>query len=206
MATVSRFQRMQEVLGRRLGHVRCAAESLYHRHNVSAVLRTCESLGMQHVHLVGEEFQATRGASRGAERWLSLHRHATAEQAIEAIRQAGFALWVADLADDAVAPETVPLDRPLCLWVGAELEGVSEVAREAADGVLTVPMRGFTQSLNVSVAAALALRPVAERVRALGEAALLAPSEREAILRAWVEREDPHGAAIEARAALDLDL
>lgn len=203
MTTPGRLERMREVLGQRLGHVRCAAEALYHRHNVSAVLRTCDALGIHRVHLVGEQFVATTGASRGAERWLEIAEHPTAEQAVAAIKAAGFRLWVADLAEPPVAPEEVPIDEPVCVWVGAELSGVSEAARAAADGIVTVPMRGFTQSLNVSVAAALALRPIAERARALGPRALLPEAEQTAIFAAWEARETDEHRGIAARAHLD---
>ena len=90
-----------------------------------------------------------------------------------------------------MAPEAVPVDAPVCLWFGAELVGVSPVAREAADGVVQLPMYGFAQSLNVSVAAALVLRPVAEAARRLGPAAGLPEGERRRILSAWLTRE--HG-------------
>lgn len=185
-----RLERMREVLDRRMHHVSVALEALYHRHNVSAVLRTVDAMGLHRVHLVEGHFKAVRGAARGAERWLELHHHASPADAIEAIRGAGYRVYVADFAEDALIPEQLPVDQPVCLWFGAELVGVSPVAREAADGVVMIPMHGFAQSLNVSVAAALTLRPVAERARALGEAALLAPAEREAIWEAWLEREE----------------
>ncbi len=204
MIREARRLRMEEVVTHRLGHLRCAAEALHHRHNVSAVLRTCEALGVHHAHLIGDEFVATRGASRGAERWMAVDRHDTAEEAIAAIKGAGYRLWVADLSDPPTAPEDVPIDEPLCIWVGAEMSGVSEVARAAADGVVTVPMRGFTQSLNVSVAAALTLRPIAERVRALGPRALLPEATQRELLASWLEREEEHDRGVEARAALRL--
>jgi tRNA (guanosine-2'-O-)-methyltransferase len=185
-----REDRLRVALDQRLGHVRVAAEALYHRHNVSAILRTCDAFGVHHVHLVEGAIKPSRSTSRGVERWLHLHRHADAPAAIDAIRAAGFSIWVADLADEAVAPEALPLERPVCLWFGAELAGVSPTARAAADGVLTVPMRGLAESLNVSVAAALALRPVAERARALGPAALLPEAEREAVWADWIARDE----------------
>lgn len=186
---MERLDRIVTAAQGRIGWVRCAIEALYHRHNVSAVLRTCESLGIQHVHLVEGHFQPSKGAARGAERWLTLHEHANADEAVAAIRGAGCAIWVADFADPPTPPEAIPLDRPVCLWFGAELVGVSPAARAAADGVVTIPMRGLSQSLNVSVAAAVALRPVAERARAeLGERALLA--DRDALLAGWIAREE----------------
>jgi len=180
---------MRQVLDDRLGLVRCAVEAVYHRHNASAILRSCDAFGVHHVHLIGAEGPPS-GAARGAERWLALHDHRAVEDALAALRDAGVEVWVADLAEGPTAlPEEIPLDRPVCLWFGAELVGVSDEARRAAKGVVTVPMRGMGQSLNVSVAAALVLRPVCERARAIGAPALLSESEREATLAAWLERD-----------------
>ncbi len=184
---------MRWVLDQRLHHVCVAVEALYHRHNVSAVLRTADALGLHRVHLVEGHFRAVRGTSRGAERWLELHHHQTPEEAVTAIRAAGYRIWCADLdeeADSPTAPEQVPIDTPVCIWFGAELVGVSEVAREAADGIVTVPMRGFAQSLNVSVAAAVTLRPIAEAARRRGPEALLAAEEREQVWSSWLAREE----------------
>lgn len=186
---------MEEVLAQRLARVSVAMEALYHRHNVSAILRTCEALGVHTVHVVGEA-RASRGPARGAERWLDLVHHASAADAVAEIRAAGCALYVADLVGAAIEPEAVPVDRPVCLWFGAELVGVAPAARAAADGVVTVPMRGMTQSLNVSVAAALVIRPVAERARQLGDGALLPGSVRRETLAAWLAREEATVSAV----------
>jgi tRNA (guanosine-2'-O-)-methyltransferase len=189
---------MAAVLDQRLGRVRCALEAVYHRHNCSAILRTADALGIHTTHLVEGHFRPGRGAARGAERWLDLRWEPGVESALEALRTDGFDVWVADFDVAGVAPEEVPLERPVCLWFGAELAGVSPTARAAATGVITLPMRGFAQSLNVSVAAALALRPVAERMRAAhGAGALLAPAVRAATLAEWRRRER----AIDADAA-----
>lgn len=204
MSEIDRFLKMQRVLEQRLSRLRCAAETVRSRHNVSAILRSCDAFGLQHVHLVGEHFTATKGASRGAERWMNVHRHDTTAAAVRAIKDAGVRLYVADFDDASVSPEQVPLDAPVCIWVGAELAGVSPEAREAADGVVQVPMQGFSQSLNVSVAAAVTLRALSLRCRALGPEALLDDAERSALLQAWVDREDPHNLAVEARASLRL--
>jgi tRNA (guanosine-2'-O-)-methyltransferase len=176
-------------LNDRLSLVRCAVEAVYHRHNASAILRSCDAFGVHHVHLVGADGPPS-GAARGAERWLALHAHRDVGEALATLRDAGVDLWVADLADGpTVLPEDLPLERPVCLWFGAELVGVSDEARRAAKGVVSVPMRGMAQSLNVSVAAAITLRPVAERARALGQRALLSDDERERTLREWLARD-----------------
>jgi tRNA (guanosine-2'-O-)-methyltransferase len=188
----ARAQRIAAAAAQRLKWVRCAAEHLYHRHNVSAVLRTCDAVGVHDVHLVGPPpFTPSRGPSRGVYHWLRMHEHATSAEAIARIKADGYALWIADFADPPVPPAQVPVDRPICLWFGAELVGVSEEARAAADGVVTLPMHGFAQSLNISVAAAVSLYSVAERARALhGDDALLDAEDREAILASWYQRDD----------------
>ncbi|MFT4624071.1 MAG: tRNA (guanosine-2'-O-)-methyltransferase [Myxococcota bacterium] len=193
---------MREVLGQRLARVHCAIEAVYHRHNVSAILRTCDALGVHNVHLVEGHFTPAHGASRGAERWLDVRDHPTPEAAIAAIRAAGCRIYIADLSDDAVTPEQVPVDKPVCIWMGAELAGVSDTALAAADGVITIPMHGFAQSLNVSVAAALALRAVAERARAIGPDALLSEQERAATWAEWMERAENIDRGAAARASL----
>lgn len=187
----ARLERMRHVLEQRIGHVRCALEAVYHRHNVSAALRTCDAMGLHHVHLVEGHFTPAKGAARGAERWLDIAWHRSAADAIEALRAAGCAIYAADLAEDGLTPEEIPLDRPVCLWFGAELAGVSAEALAAADGVMTIPMRGFSQSLNVSVATALAVRAVAERARReLGPRALLPESERERTWDRWIAQQE----------------
>lgn len=185
-----RRERIRSNLGQRLDRVCVAIEALHHRHNVSAVMRTADALGIHRVHLVEGHFKPSKGAARGAERWLEIHEHATAGEAVEAIRAAGYEIWVADLGDGALTPSEVPVDRRICLWFGAELVGVSEEARAAADGVVCIPMRGFAQSLNVSVSAGMILANVADRARAEGREALLGDAERERQLAAWFERED----------------
>lgn len=204
MPTERRIARMEEVLSARLGWVCCAVEAVYHRHNASAILRTCDALGVHRVHLVEGRFRPSKGAARGAERWLDLRRAATPEVALEELARDGYAVWIADLTDDALPPEEVPLDEPVCLWLGAELVGVGPEARAAARGVVKLPMRGFVQSLNVSVAAALALRPLAERARvAQGERALLAPDVRTATMEQWLADEAAMRKGVQARMALD---
>lgn len=201
-----RRQRIEDALGQRLGWVSCAIEAIYHRHNVSAVLRTADALGIHRVHLVEGKFTPAKGAARGAERWLDLRWDTDPRDTIAAIRAEGRQLWIADLADPPVAPEQIPLDRPVCLWFGAELSGVGPEARAAADGVVTIPMRGFAQSLNISVAAALAMRSVAERARAEhGDRALLPADQRERTLAEWLARDEHMDIGIAARAAARWD-
>lgn len=196
-----RRARIRENLWRRLDRVCVAIEALHHRHNVSAVLRTADALGVHRVHLVEGHFKPSKGAARGAERWLEIHHHTDAVTALRAIRDSGYEVWCADLKPGAVSPSEVPVDRKICLWFGAELVGVSPEVLAAADGCITIPMLGFAQSLNVSVSAGMVLSDVAGRARALGREALLSDEVRSVQLKAWMDREDEVMFRLHRRAA-----
>ena len=183
-----RVGRMLEILDRRMGSLLLVAEAVRRRHNVSAIIRSADALGLHELHLVTGGFKPSPGAARGSERWLELHRHATTTACISQLRERGFRIYAADLAPGAHTPEQVPVDRPLALLFGSELAGVSDEARALVDGAVALPMLGFVESLNVSVAAALITRAVAERRRAL-VGADLGEEARLRSLRSWLERE-----------------
>ncbi len=186
-----RQERLAFVAAHRITHVHVVLEHMHHRHNVSAMLRTCEALGIHHVHLVGEErFQAAKGPAKGSHHWLNLHHHETVEEAIAWVKDHGLALWVADFAEPPVEPADVPLQQPVAVWMGAELVGVSDKAREAADGVITIGMYGMSQSLNVSAAAGMTLHVLTSRVRReLGPEALLDPLVAKEMVAGWLQRD-----------------
>jgi tRNA (guanosine-2'-O-)-methyltransferase len=190
---------MIEVLEARLGSVVVVAEAVRRRHNVSAILRSADALGLHEVHLVTRTFKASAGACRGAERWLRVLLDADTPTCIEGLRQRGFTIWAADLDSSCTLPEAVPVEGPVALLFGSEMAGVSPEARSLCDGIVGLPMRGFVESLNVSVAAALILRSVSERRRAR-VGADLDEIEKERILEAWIEREHRYIAAASRRA------
>lgn len=197
--TERRQERVRGVLSERLGSLVVVVEAVNRRHNVSAILRSAEAFGLHEVHLVTGAFKPSRGAARGAERWLELHRHSSVEACFDALRARGLTLWVADLAPGAHTPEQVPVDDPLAVLFGSELTGVSETARAMADGVVSVPMHGLTESLNVSVAAACTLHRLAERRRFRVGGGDLEPERQVAFYDDWLLREAQAEAGMRAR-------
>ena len=184
-----RIQRCLELLDVRVDGLVVASEAVYRRHNVSAILRSAEAFGLHEAHLITNAFQPSFGASKGGERWMELHFHESTSQWAAQMRSRGHAIYVADLAEEAFTPDTLPVDQPLAVLFGGELAGVSEEARELADGVVSVPMVGVTQSLNVSVAAAVVLNRLATRRGEVPGAKGIEGERREAYLRAFIERE-----------------
>ena len=188
---ISRFNKMQEVLERRLKSVVLIVEATYMRHNLSAMFRTAESFGIQNVYFVCSKNIYSSSASRGSERWLQVEIVNSIEQLVQKLKKEGFSFFIADFHEESFNPNSVPIDRKIAICMGTELTGVSEKAKQLADGVIQIPMHGFTQSLNVSVATACILQAVTERRRNfLGQKGDLTSNEKDVILDKWVSREE----------------
>jgi tRNA (guanosine-2'-O-)-methyltransferase len=184
-----RQARVRTMLAGRLGSVVVILEAVHRRHNVSAIMRSCECFGVHEVHLITDGFRPSKGAARGSERWLDIHRYTDTTSAIEAVKSRGFKVFIADLMEGSFSPDTVPIDQPTAILMGAELTGVSDEARRLADGAVCVPMHGLTESLNVSVAAACILQRVADRRRAVIGQGDLEVGRQEAFFDQWYEWE-----------------
>lgn len=194
MVLPRRLARILEVLDGRLAGVRAVVENLHHPHNMSAMLRSCEALGVQHLHVVEEyeEYKVSRKITMGSHKWLTLHRHRNFAECASELKALGFSIHAAVLSDRAVPVSEVPVDRPVALLFGNEQFGVTPAAREFCDGEFIIPMNGFVQSFNVSVAAALSIYDVTTRMRKSGyPGALLNPDEKAALLAEWLPKSAP---------------
>ena len=167
LVTERRRERVATALSDRMGSVVAVAEAIHRRHNSSAILRSCEAFGVHEIHLIHEGFSPSAGAARGAERWVYTRSFPSTVQSLTELQARGFHIYVADFIEPCWTPEEVPVDHPIAVVFGSEARGVSDTARSFARGAITIPMRGLTASLNVSVSAALILRTVADRRRAL---------------------------------------
>lgn len=165
--TPERAAKVRRALDGRVGSVVAVVEAVRRRHNASALIRSCEAFGVHEVHLITSFFRPSVGAARGAERWVRTRTFPEVSSSIDELHQRGFRVYVADLATDAFTPETLPVDQPVAVLFGSEVRGVSAEARALADGAVMIPMRGLTESLNVSVSGAILLRAVADRRRAI---------------------------------------
>lgn len=190
--TPERRAKMDRVLERRVRAVTVVLENLYDPHNISAVLRSCEALGIQDVHVVETEhkFKFSRGITKGCEKWLTIHRYATPAECVSALHAAGYEMVVADHRPETPRIEALPAVRRRAFWMGAEHFGLSDAARALADGRYRIPMSGFTESFNVSVAAALTLYAARTRWETeTGLAGDLSAGERDEIRVGWLRRD-----------------
>lgn len=163
-----RLGRFREVLANRTRHITVALEDVYHLHNTSAVIRSCDVFGIQDIQLVESRFgkQLDRKIAMGAQKWVDVYRHKSATTCLEELRNSGYKIVAASPHLHSYTPENLPLDAPIALFLGAEKEGLSADIMEAADMTVHIPMLGFTESLNVSVAAAILLHQLGQRLRA----------------------------------------
>jgi len=158
LLTDERRARIEACLARRTRAVIPVLEAVDDPHNVAAVLRSADAFGVQEVHLIEgpQEFLAARSITQGAERWLDVVRHRDPEACVASLRSRGFRVYVATM-DGEVGPEALAAVPKVAVVFGNEQTGVGAAARSACDGRYTIPMHGFAQSLNVSVAAAITL-------------------------------------------------
>jgi len=153
-----RVARIDAVIAGRTRSVVPVLEAVDDPRNVAAVLRSADAFGAQEVHLIeGQQpFLAARRVTQGAELWLDLIRHRSPEDCVASLRARGFRIVLATM-DGELDPEHLCAIARLAIVFGNERDGTSEKLSALCDARYRIPMRGFAQSLNVSVAAAITL-------------------------------------------------
>ncbi len=159
--TVERAAKLRAVLERRQSTLTVVFENVHDPHNVSAVLRSCDAVGVLEAHGVYTGFQEFpelgRKSSASARKWVDLHLHENVASCFSALRSRGFKIYTTHMSSDAVSLYDLDLTQPVALVFGNEHSGVSQEARALADGNFLVPQMGVVQSLNISVACAVSL-------------------------------------------------
>jgi tRNA (guanosine-2'-O-)-methyltransferase len=184
-----RLERFRTVLDQRTLWIVPVLENIRKAHNASAVVRTCDALGVAAVHFVEyeNEFALNPQISKGAHDWVEQRAWTSSDECFDWFRQQGYLIVGTTLHEDAVHPKDLPIDRPLALILGNEKNGLSKRAIAECDCLVCLPMRGFVESMNVSVAAALIMHGHLERVRAIGDDRWKLPvGDRKRILRRWI--------------------
>ena len=166
--TDARCQRIDTVLAARMGDIGVAVESPTDPHNAAAIVRTADAFGVMHVHVIAAEGRAlhSKGTTQGAHRWVDTHHHPDLDSFLADVRERD-ALVCGAWMDAPHTVDEIPADRHVCLLLGNESRGLSQRAREASRLGYRVEMFGMSESLNLSVTAALSLYNVLQRRRAI---------------------------------------
>lgn len=194
MRTERRLARLDTVLRKRQPDLTVVLENIHDPHNVSAILRTCDAAGVLGVHLVYtiEEFpDIGKKSSASARKWIPRTKHASVRDCCDTLRKDGFSIYATRLDDTARSVFELDLRKPTAFVFGNEHRGVSEEAASLADASISIPMMGMIQSLNVSVACAVALYEVVRQRLYAGDygAPKLSSDRLAALLKEWAMKE-----------------
>jgi tRNA (guanosine-2'-O-)-methyltransferase len=159
--TPERQSRLLSVLNKRQDDITVVLENVFDPHNISAVMRTCDAVGVQEIYVLNTNIPRHKkwGAksSSSAAKWLTIHQFDNAESCFAELRKKYSGILTTHLSSDAANLYTLDLTRPVALVFGNEHSGVSEKIRQLADGNFIIPQAGMIRSLNISVACAVTL-------------------------------------------------
>lgn len=166
-----RKQRFDEVIANRTDHIRIVLENVYQAHNASAVLRSCDCFGIQHVHFIENKnnYKISADVAMGSSNWLSIHRHNKGEnntrETLLDLKKQGYKIVATTPHKDDHTLDTLPVNEKIALVFGTEIDGISEDVYDLADDFVKIPMYGFTESFNISVCAAICMYDLTTRIR-----------------------------------------
>ncbi len=163
----NRKQRFIEILANRTNHFTIAIEDVYQMHNTSAVMRSCEVFGIQELNVIEQKYSKTidKQIALGAEKWVDINEFSSNQSCISALRNRGYQIIATTPHNESCFLHEFDITKPAALFFGTEKEGLSEDIIENADGFLKIPMVGFTESLNISVSAAIIIQDLTNRLR-----------------------------------------
>lgn len=162
-----RQARINAVIKHRLNGIQLAIECPADINNVFAAMRTAEALGVGHIHIITPEGTARQAhtVSRGASFWVEAHFYDDLASFIKMVKDNGLLLAGGTLDGD-VSVDALPIEQPLCIFLGNEQRGLTQAAKKACDCRYTIPMVGMSESMNLSVSAAISLYDTTKRLRA----------------------------------------
>jgi tRNA (guanosine-2'-O-)-methyltransferase len=184
----------EQVVSQRTRYFTLVLEDIYQAQNASALLRSAEAWGVQDLHIIENRhtFQHHRKIAKGAKDWLTIKRYNkmpdNSAACFETLKSNGYQIIVTALQPDAITLDQIDLNKKTAVVMGTELTGASTTALKYADATMVIPMHGFTESLNVSVAAAVILQNITHRLRKLEMPWQLSAEEQLALKIDWAKK------------------
>jgi tRNA (guanosine-2'-O-)-methyltransferase len=165
--TENRLKRFNQVLSQRTKYFTVATEDVYQLHNTSAVMRSCDVFGIQELSIIEEQNVKSidREIAMGAQKWVDLNRFHSAKECIASMKQQGYQIVATTPHTNDCNLQEFDISKKACFFFGRETEGLSQEVLDVADSFLKIPMVGFTESLNISVSAAIILQDVTSKLR-----------------------------------------
>lgn len=167
LLTPRRIALFDKVISQRTNHFTVATQDVYQLHNTSAVIRSCEVFGIQNIHVVEERKpkRIDREIAMGAQKWVDVNRYSTSKECTKSLRDKGYQIVATTPYGDSTDLEDFDITKPSAIFFGTEKDGLSDEILKEADCRLKIPMFGFTESLNISVSAAIILQSITSRLK-----------------------------------------
>ena len=165
--TENRKTKFLDILQFRTNHFTVAIEDVFQMHNTSAVMRSCDVFGIQELHVVEQKFGKSIDAeiAMGAQKWVNVQQYQTNQHCIDKLKKSGYQIVATSPHNNSCLLDDFDFTKKTALFFGTERDGLSEEVLTQADSFLKIPMVGFSESLNISVAAAIILQNLTNRLR-----------------------------------------
>ena len=165
--TENRKEGFLRVLKNRTKHFTVAMEDVFQLHNTSAVMRSCEVFGIQELNVIEQKFgkNIDTEIAMGAQKWVDINRFNSIQNCIDSVKKQGYQIIATTPHNDSCLLHEFDITKPSALFFGTERDGLSEEVLRQADGFLKIPMVGYTESLNISVSAAIIIQDITNRLR-----------------------------------------
>lgn len=190
--TENKVRKFDEIVEKRTRYLTVVLEDLYQPHNASAVLRSCDCLGVQDVHIIENQniYELNPDIALGSSKWLTIHNHRGQENntpdALKLLKERGYRIVATTPHKNDVTLEDLSIEKgPVALVFGTEMRGLTENALDLADEFVKIPMYGFTESFNISVSAGISLFYLTEKIRNSGLNWQLNEDEKLDLKLAW---------------------
>ena len=166
--TDNRKERFLNVLKNRTNHFTIAVEDIFQMHNTSAVMRSCEVFGIQELNVIEQRYGKSidKEIAMGAQKWVDINAFDSISGCLETLKSKGYQIIATTPHENDCLMDDFDISKPSALFFGTERDGLSEEILQNADGFLKIPMVGFTESLNISVSAAIIIQNLMHRLRA----------------------------------------
>lgn len=186
---------VEKVLNARTRDITVVLEDIFQSQNASAVIRTCECMGIQDIHIVENitKYSINPRVLKGSHKWIDIIHHTSktmnnTEALFSRLKEEGYKILVTDPGVDGISIQDVDVENKLALVFGNELRGISKEARRLCDQKVKIPMYGFTESLNISVSAAICLNTIITRLHGKGAFGGLSQQDKEALKLKWYRK------------------
>lgn len=182
-----RKKRFHEILNERIAHMHVVLEDVYQSHNASAVIRSADCFGIQHLHFIENrnKYKVSDEVALGASQWVSIARHSNTKETLLKLKKQGFKIVATTPHTNDKTIYEFDVSQKFALVFGTEKAGITQDVLDVAEEFVKIPMYGFTESFNISVCVALCMHELSHKIRKEIKNPYLPEDEKQSIYLDW---------------------